>query len=137
MGVADMVLLRAGPVDAGLIDSAAVMACVLDLLGSGPSNRALPSIFDGFARAGLAQEVASWISTAANLPITAPQIARALGPDAITALAAAAGVPASIVPGILCVVLPAVIDQLTPTGAMPQARHREPQLARGKAVAIA
>lgn len=137
MGVVDTVLMRAGPVDAGLIDSAAVMASLLDLLGSGSSSRALPSILGGFERAGLAHVAASWISTATNLPITAPQMARALEPDAIKTQAAAAGVSASIVPRILCTVLPAVIDELTPTGEMPHARDREPQTARGKAAAIA
>ncbi|MEP7117552.1 MAG: YidB family protein [Acidobacteriota bacterium] len=137
VSVVDNVLMRAGPVDAGLVDSAALMAGVLDLFAADASSRSFGAVLGRFERAGLAQIAASWVSTAGNLPITPTQMERGLGADLLGALAAATGVPRATVAGILCTVLPDVINRLTPEGEMPVTRARDRYRTGGKAAAIA
>ena len=69
--------------------------------------------------AGLGQQADSWVSSGANLPVSAEDLSRALGPDTISQLAAQAGVPEDEVSGGLAQLLPEVVDQLTPGGRMP------------------
>ncbi len=77
-------------------------------------------IADKLRSAGLGSQVDSWIGTGANQPVQPQQIEQGLGQDKIQQLAAHAGVPPAVASAIAAVVLPALIDRLTPNGQVPQ-----------------
>lgn len=76
-------------------------------------------ILSQLRQAGLGDQVASWIGTGQNLPISAEQISAALGNPQLQALAASMGVHLDQVPALLAQHLPAAIDQASPNGVMP------------------
>ncbi len=68
---------------------------------------------------GLGGVAKSWISNAANQPISPAQVHQVFGSDMITQLAAKAGMNPQDLAAKLSQVLPAAIDKLTPAGAVP------------------
>jgi uncharacterized protein YidB (DUF937 family) len=72
--------------------------------------------------------ITSWISTGPNPPITSSQITDVLGSTVLKQFAQKAGVPHNEAGGWLASLLPAVIDQLTPDGDVPEANSLESTL---------
>lgn len=70
---------------------------------------------------GLGDTVKSWVSTGPNQPVSADQLHQALGSDAITQLAAKAGISREELLAKLAQALPTAIDKLTPGGVVPKA----------------
>ena len=70
---------------------------------------------------GLGATVKSWVGSGPNQPITADQVQQALGPGAIAALAAKAGMSPPDLAQKLAQILPQAIDKLTPGGVVPKA----------------
>lgn len=89
---------------------------VIGWLGSG----GLAQLTSAFQQAGLGNLVSSWIGTGANLPVSPDQLAGALGPDRLGALAKQAGLAPQAAAGQLATLLPALVDKLTPDGQVPQ-----------------
>lgn len=69
--------------------------------------------------AGLGEQVASWIGTGENLPVSAEQIRSALTPDQLAALANSLGVDIGNLPQLLAEHLPRAVDQASPNGVLP------------------
>jgi uncharacterized protein YidB (DUF937 family) len=69
---------------------------------------------------GLGDQVASWISTGENQPVSGNQIADALGGDQLAQAAQQAGLAPEQASAGLAQFLPQIIDQLTPGGVVPQ-----------------
>jgi uncharacterized protein YidB (DUF937 family) len=82
----------------------------------------LAGIVKQFQAGGLAQQVASWISTGQNQPVTGDQLTNAVGSDNMAKMSQKLGLSPQVVSAGLAVVLPAIIDHLTPKG------HVEPGL---------
>lgn len=80
----------------------------------------LAGLVQRFQGAGLGQQVASWVGTGANLPVSGDQVTQALGGDAIAGLAQKFGMDQGQVSGGLASLLPQVVDKLTPNGAIEQ-----------------
>ncbi len=76
-------------------------------------------LLDRFGQHGLAEAARSWVSTGANLPISAADIQRVLGSQQVQEIARQAGVSTDIASGHLADVLPKIVDQLTPGGKLP------------------
>ena len=76
----------------------------------------LAGLVEKLAGAGLGQQVASWVSTGQNLPISADQLTAALGRDSVNSASQKLGIPGAAASGGLAALLPALIDQLTPQG---------------------
>jgi uncharacterized protein YidB (DUF937 family) len=68
---------------------------------------------------GLGQHADSWVGTGANLPVSGDDLHNALGGGAIGDLAAKLGIPTQQAGGMLSKILPELVNQLTPQGAMP------------------
>jgi uncharacterized protein YidB (DUF937 family) len=68
---------------------------------------------------GIGGIVSSWIGGGANQPISADQIINLIGQDRLTAIAAKVGLPEPAVATGLTMVLPLLINQLTPNGTVP------------------
>ncbi len=98
--------------DQGLLES--VIGLVTD-----PQTGGLSGLVEKIAAGGLADQVASWVSTGQNLPITAEQVQQVLGSSFVQGLAAKMGINTTEVAGSLANLLPEVVDKLTPEGQVP------------------
>lgn len=108
------------------------VAAVVSLLSSRDQSvggsTGLAGVVNAFTKKGLGDMVASWITTGPNPPVSASQVSDALGHDVLAQFAAKAGVPQAEAGGLLASLLPTVIDQLTPKGAVPEANAFESTL---------
>ena len=113
--------LGGGP-GAGLGGSAggALLNVVLGMLGNDAPGGGLASIVQQFQRGGLGDVVQSWISSGQNLPVSADQISNVLGNEKIDDMAQQLGLDPGDLAGQLSQLLPQVVDQLTPSGQVPQ-----------------
>ena len=113
----------------GLFDS--VAAAVLGKLGGeqgGIAQMALDlvnqhggisGVLDKFKEGGLANEVASWVGTGQNLPISADQISSVLGDGQIAQMAEKFGLTPDVISSKIAENLPAIVDKLSPNGELP------------------
>ena len=92
-------------------------------------NGGLNNLLAKFQQAGLADHVASWVGTGANLPITADQLHAALGSDTVAAIAGKLGISHQVAAGGLADLLPQLIDGLTPHGRVDEGAATESNLA--------
>lgn len=67
---------------------------------------------------GLAEQVSSWIGQGANLPVSPEQLQAVLGTELLASLGASLGVDADQAGAGLASGLPALIDRLSPAGAL-------------------
>jgi uncharacterized protein YidB (DUF937 family) len=110
----------------GAINPAQIVESVLVMIKN-PQTGGLAGLIKTFSQSGLAQQVSSWVSTGANLPVSADQIRQALGNQQVQGMAKQLGLNPEALSGVLAQVLPKVVDHLTPTGQVPPA----PQLEQG------
>lgn len=87
----------------------------LEALAGQASNLDLGGLVNQFQQGGMGEVVQSWISSGANLPVSAEQLQAVLGSDMVEQLAGKFGVDASQ----LADVLPQIVDKLTPGGQLP------------------
>lgn len=80
----------------------------------------LQGLLQQLQTSGIADQVASWISTGENKPVAGDQIADALGAEQIAQVAQHAGIEPEHVATGLAQLLPQIIDKLTPDGQVPQ-----------------
>ena len=69
--------------------------------------------------------ILSWISMEPNLAISSAQVTDVLGEDTLNQFASKAGLPRAEAGSLLAGLLPAVIDQLTPDGKIPETNSLE------------
>ncbi|NVE01486.1 YidB family protein [Massilia sp. BJB1822] len=95
-----------------------------DLLNSvmGLINQAggLPGLLQKLQSSGLSDQVASWVGTGENQPVSGDQIRDALGAENIAQIAQQAGLQSEHASTGLAQLLPQIIDTLTPDGQVPQ-----------------
>jgi outer membrane protein OmpA-like peptidoglycan-associated protein/uncharacterized protein YidB (DUF937 family) len=84
---------------------------------------------DRFRRAGLGDLITSWFGGQEGKPITASDLEAALGTSALDGLAGSSGLGRGTVTSVLTFLLPKVIGQLTPSGALPSTRELRSQVA--------
>jgi uncharacterized protein YidB (DUF937 family) len=83
----------------------------------------LQGLLNLFNKAGLADQVKSWISTGGNQGVSPQQLSQAIGPNILEQLGGQFGLNADQVSSGLAQVLPNVVDQLTPSGEVPDNHH--------------
>jgi uncharacterized protein YidB (DUF937 family) len=88
---------------------------------TGPSAVGLESLLERMRRAGLTDQVDSWLSDGPNRTIDPQQVFRAVGPQQLSDLARTAGVSQEEMATGLAAALPAVVSEMTPHGRMPTA----------------
>lgn len=97
---------------------------LLQIIGSLLSNSGqsggLAGLVEQFGRAGLGQQMQSWISTGQNMPISADQVTQVFGHGGVQRMAQQAGMDPIQFGGQMAELLPQMIDRLTPHGALPQ-----------------
>jgi len=92
---------------------------VLNMVNS-PQTGGLGGLLGSFQANGLGHLVESWISTGANLPVSAQQISQVIGSSKIAAMAQSAGLSPADVTSKLTEFLPMIVDKLTPHGVIPK-----------------
>ncbi len=89
-------------------------------LVSDPQRGGLQGLLQSLQKGGLGEQAASWVSTGANLPVSAEQIQGFLGHGQLQQFAKQLGLSENDIAGGLARFLPDVIDKLTPDGEVPQ-----------------
>jgi uncharacterized protein YidB (DUF937 family) len=90
------------------------------LLANNSELGGLGGLAEKFNQAGLGDIVASWIGKGENLPISGDQISSVLGSGALGNIARQMGIDPEQASGQLAQLLPGLVDQLTPQGALPE-----------------
>lgn len=95
-----------------------LLQIVLNLIQN--SEGGLGGLLGRLGQAGLGDQVASWIGTGQNLPVTPEQLGQALERSGLGSMAAQLGMTGEQMASQLAPLLPHVIDGLTPTGKLPE-----------------
>ena len=116
LGVASQAL--AGQGQGGQPDWSSLIA---GLLANGSAHGGLSGVLAQLQAGGLGEQVQSWISTGANLPVSGSQLGDALGGAGglLGQLAQQAGVSHTEAGDQLSQLLPQIVDRLTPHGQLP------------------
>ena len=69
---------------------------------------------------GLGNVVDSWVGTGPNQPVEPQQLGAALGPDTVNQLSAKSGISIESLLPMLAMILPMIVNHLTPTGVAPK-----------------
>ncbi len=96
-----------------------LLEAVGNLLHNYPGG--LQGLVAAFEQQGLGGVIGSWVSTGQNLPISAEQIQSVLGGEQLQAMAQSLGFSTQDMSSQLAQFLPQIVDQLTPTGSLPEA----------------
>lgn len=87
----------------------------------GQGGGGLQGLLGAFQQKGLGDVAQSWVSTGANLPISAEQIMSVLGHGNLQQLAGQSGLSTAEVGELLSQHLPGLVDKLSPEGQLPDA----------------
>lgn len=123
MGLMDMVgglLGQGGQAQQGVQDQGGnpLLGMVMGLIQNHPGG--IQGLLAQFQEKGLGDQVASWIGTGANQPISAENVQAALGSDQLQQLAGQMGVSHDEAASGLAGLLPQVVDKLSPEGNLPE-----------------
>lgn len=97
---------------------AQMLDAVIGMLGNQQAG-GLDGVKRSFDTNGLGDLMSSWVSTGQNQPISPAQVQQGLGGDVLGQLAQKVGVSPQMASTMLTMILPLVIDRLTPKGQMP------------------
>ena len=88
-------------------------------------NGGLENVLGKFRQSGMAEQADSWVSTGANMNISADQLQQVFGQTSISDLAAQIGMPREQAGSAMAELLPEVINRLTPEGRIPENSNEE------------
>jgi uncharacterized protein YidB (DUF937 family) len=110
-------------------ESAAKLMIIVAKMIADPNSGGVHGLVKLFQDNGFGEQVASWVSTEANLPISADQIRKVFGGgQLVQEIASALGVSENEAAGKLAEMLPTVIDKLTMYGQIPEGELLEQRL---------
>lgn len=97
------------------------VSLISGLLANGSAQGGLAGLLQQLQAGGLGEQVQSWVSTGANLPVSGDQLGAALGGAGglLGQLAQQAGVSHAEAGDQLSQLLPEIINHLTPNGQLP------------------
>lgn len=103
----------------GLGEKAGSLLSSLLALIASPASGGFSGFIGKFRDAGLGDLVDSWITTGDNTPISNEQLESALGEDTLNSVAEQAGTDKETATSAMAMMVPQVVDQLTPDGEIP------------------
>lgn len=103
-----------------------LLQAVMQLIQNQPGG--LAGLLQKFQQAGLGEQVASWIGTGSNQPVSGEQVHAALGGDTIAAIAGQLGLSHADTAGGLANLLPQLVDHLTPQGQVSEGAELQSML---------
>lgn len=95
----------------------ALIAAALEFINNQPGG--LNGLIQRFHENGAGEIVNSWVGNGENQPVSPDTLHNVLGSEAVTNMAAKAGIEPSMVTGLLSQVLPHVVNAATPNGEVP------------------
>ncbi len=95
---------------------------IMSVLGNQQSG-GLQGLVDQFVRKGLGEVINSWISPLENRPVSAAQVRRVLGREMIAEIALQARLSKKEASSQIAVLLPQLVDKLTPGGRIPPGQN--------------
>jgi uncharacterized protein YidB (DUF937 family) len=119
MGILDEIIKGVGSKILGGEGQSGLLDQVLGLINN-PQTGGLSGIVEQFTSKGLGGLVSSWIGTAENQPVSREQIEQTFGNEKIQEIAQKLGISGVDASGGLAVLLPQIIDKLTPDGKLPE-----------------
>lgn len=99
-------------------------APMLNALVSLIETEGLVRFLERFRRAGLGRVADSWVAAGANTPLSRAQLEDGFGKEALQNLAKQADVPVETAAPALAVMIPQVVDLMTPDGALESRREK-------------
>ncbi|WP_052214750.1 YidB family protein [Belnapia sp. F-4-1] len=90
------------------------------LMGGQAGASGLEALVERLRSGGLAEQVASWVGTGPNRPVSPPELERALGESETGAIAREANLERPNLLEMLSQALPRLVDALTPNGELPR-----------------
>ena len=121
MGILDRAFEMLGDNHLPLMDARTrLLQAALSLIANNGQTGGLHGLAERFQEAGLGHAIRSWIGTGENQPITAGQMKQVLGEGHLQQISEETGLPEHDVAERLSDMLPALVDQLTPGGHIPQ-----------------
>ena len=132
MGMLDDLLGQAGGIAAFIQKNPQLVAAATSLLSSKEGTiggaGGLAGLVKSFDSKGLGDIAQSWISTGPNKSVSAAQVTDVLGSGTLQEFAKHANMPVGDAGGALATLLPALINQFTPKGELPQSASLESAL---------
>ncbi|RTZ39983.1 DUF937 domain-containing protein [Candidimonas sp. SYP-B2681] len=116
MGLLDSIVSAMGSDNAQARAQASLLPALIELVKGYPGG--LPGLIDKFQQGGLGEIIASWVSSGKNEPVSPKQLNAVLGDDVVNTLATRSGLDTSTVLNSLSIMLPSLVDQATPAGAL-------------------
>lgn len=89
------------------------------LLANDGGQGGLGGLVSKFERAGMGDVIGSWIGKGENKPVSEGQLGNVLGGDVVSSMAQKLGINAGMLLPMLAMLLPKLIDHLTPQGQVP------------------
>jgi uncharacterized protein YidB (DUF937 family) len=138
VGLLDDILKQAGGASGGGVPQGSGLGAIADLVMKNPqiisaaiamlnpkdssvgSNGGITDVVNAFNKGGLGDVVSSWISGGPNQPVDPGALANVLGPDVMDQFARKAGIGSGDAGSVLAMVLPELVNQVTPKGQVPQ-----------------
>jgi uncharacterized protein YidB (DUF937 family) len=108
----------------GGVNAGSLLEHAMSLINN-PSTGGISGFIEAFKNNRLGDIVSSWISTGKNMPISADQILQTLGPDKIQKIAQKIGMSNEDLSQHLSLLLPQIVDKLTPNGNVPSSSALE------------
>lgn len=120
MGLLDRVTGALGGGAGGNGGANPLLGVVMQMLSNQGQGGGLAGLVKAFQDKGMGDQVASWVGTGQNLPISPEQIKAVLGSGQLGQIAGQLGMNEQQAAGGLADMLPQVVDKLTPNGQIPQ-----------------
>ncbi len=110
-------------------ENAAKLMMIVTKMIADPKSGGVQGLVKLFQDNGCGEQINSWVSTEANLPVSADQIKKAFGGGQLVQdIAIALGLSEDEAAGKLAAMLPDVIDKLTMHGQIPEGELLEQRL---------
>lgn len=117
MGLLDSIVASMGTDNPQTRAQASLLPALIEMVRAYPGG--LPGIIGKFQQEGLGGVIASWTGSGQNESVSPDQLNSVLGDDMVQGLAERSGMDISTVLSSLSVMLPSLVDQLTPDGKVP------------------
>ena len=132
MGILDDLFGQAGNIASVVQKNPQLLQAAASLLSSKQGTiggtGGLAGLISAFESKGLGNIAQSWVSTGANLPVSGKQIADVLGNSTVEQFAKQANLETGEASNALSSMLPALVNQFTPKGELPQSASLESAL---------
>ena len=110
------------------VNTGALIAALAPIIIGMVKSGGLQKMMSGFQQQGMGKQADSWVSTGPNEGVNGSEMRVGLGDGEVRQFAQAAGLPEDEAADVLAVVVPQVVNGLTPNGELPSDEELEARL---------